>query len=828
MNSTALIIILWLFKVCCSYLEWETSINPFKNITIVQGGSVYLTCNSSFDAPYIRWIHDGKFLLKQGMNHIVTSTGHLFIRDIKQGHSGEYNCVAVDASHEDISKPITINVQNEVEIIEGPEDRNVSYGHIVTAYCVATGEPPPIIYWVKNGNQVNDKSGKRYSEPKLLVNVTKMLRIVCHAYNELIDGAHKAFKSAVLFPIYFNKDQRLKPTSTKYNNWTSLVTNLTERFLETNFSKNHSKWMNKNRFQPFSIPSINTSSNEYLPPLSFILVWAGLPFFIIFTFLLLGFVCKKCVIDRINPFRCYDKTFLECPKDGKLMGSRDFNQDSLRIFISDLPINETYYNKISPDSFRNYNQELHNCAINSLKSKLAKLSLPHLRRSYNKNDISNKIKNMTFLSSHNTVDLSDHQAKFVPSEGLLNEYPRNNIIYVKNLGQGAFGHVFQARAPNLVKTEPWTMVAVKMIKEGVEINCDLEEDFAREARLMAQFNHPNVIKLLGICSVGKPLCLLLEYMSYGDLNHLLQRYNPYKMHFHQLKANKNCFEGLSNLMYFDQKSARRILRQSKATFLPEIHDFFCNKANQKRFGNFQTLTNNEFYKPSGLDYNSFNPGIVKSSNSDICKLAQSLTLNDLIHIAKQITTGMLYLSSKQFIHRDLATRNCLVGHKFIVKISDFGLCRKIETYASSQFTASRDRALSYSKFVSNYQSSEEGIDYYRTTRLRAIAIPVRWMPPEAILFNKFSIASDVWSMGIVLWEIFAFSIQPYAWLKNKTEIVTYLKRGERLPKPTLMPDSIYKCILTECWRVKPCQRPNFKRIYDLLSRIDIEIRINGH
>lgn len=117
----------------------------------------------------------------------------------------------------------------------------------------------------------------------------------------------------------------------------------------------------------------------------------------------------------------------------------------------------------------------------------------------------------------------------------------------------------------------------------------------------------------------------------------------------------------------------------------------------------------------------------------------------------QITAGMEYLASHGYVHKDLAARNVLVGEQLHVKISDLGLSREI--YSS---------------------------DYYCLQP--KTLLPIRWMPPEAIAYGKFSTDSDIWSFGVVLWEVFSYGLQPYYGFSNQ-EVMEMVRKRQLLPCP---------------------------------------------
>lgn len=161
------------------------------------------------------------------------------------------------------------------------------------------------------------------------------------------------------------------------------------------------------------------------------------------------------------------------------------------------------------------------------------------------------------------------------------------------------------------------------------------------------------------------------------------------------------------------------------------------------------------------------------------------TLQELFQMAGEIADGMAYLASRKYVHRDLAARNCMVNADFTVKIGDFGMTRDI------------------------YET-----DYYRKGGKGLL--PVRWMAPESLKDGVFTSNSDVWSYGVVLWEMASLACQPYPGKSNE-EVLKYVVDGGLMEKPEECPERLYE-MMTLCWQFNPKARPTFVYLISLLEK----------
>ncbi|XP_071260735.1 tyrosine-protein kinase receptor Tie-1-like isoform X4 [Salvelinus alpinus] len=163
--------------------------------------------------------------------------------------------------------------------------------------------------------------------------------------------------------------------------------------------------------------------------------------------------------------------------------------------------------------------------------------------------------------------------------------------------------------------------------------------------------------------------------------------------------------------------------------------------------------------------------------------ASTLTSQQLLQFAVDVATGMHYLSDKQFIHRDLAARNVLVGDNLVAKIADFGLSRGEEVYVKK--TMGR--------------------------------LPVRWMAIESLNYSVYTTKSDVWSFGVLLWEIVSLGGTPYCGM-TCAELYEKLPQSYRMEQPRNCDDEVYE-LMRQCWRDRPHERPPFSQISVQLNRM---------
>ncbi|XP_058277440.1 fibroblast growth factor receptor 2 isoform X4 [Hirundo rustica] len=181
-------------------------------------------------------------------------------------------------------------------------------------------------------------------------------------------------------------------------------------------------------------------------------------------------------------------------------------------------------------------------------------------------------------------------------------------------------------------------------------------------------------------------------------------------------------------------------------------------------------------RPPGMEY-SFDINRVPE---------EQMTFKDLVSCTYQLARGMEYLASQKCIHRDLAARNVLVTENNVMKIADFGLARDINN-----------------------------IDYYKkTTNGR---LPVKWMAPEALFDRVYTHQSDVWSFGVLMWEIFTLGGSPYPGIPVE-ELFKLLKEGHRMDKPANCTNELYM-MMRDCWHAVPSHRPTFKQLVEDLDRI---------
>ncbi|XP_041620748.1 vascular endothelial growth factor receptor 1 isoform X1 [Vulpes lagopus] len=349
----------------------------------------------------------------------------------------------------------------------------------------------------------------------------------------------------------------------------------------------------------------------------------------------------------------------------------------------------------------------------------------------------------------------DEQCERLPYDASKWEFARERLKLGKSLGRGAFGKVVQASAFGIKKSPTCRTVAVKMLKEGA--TASEYKALMTELKILTHIGHHlNVVNLLGACTKqGGPLMVIVEYCKYGNLSNYL-------------KSKRDLF--------FLNKDAALHMEPKKEKMEPDPE--------QDKKQRLDSVTSSESFASSGFQEDKSLSDVEEEEDSDDF-YKQPITMEDLISYSFQVARGMEFLSSRKCIHRDLAARNILLSENNVVKICDFGLARDI------------------------YKNP----DYVRKGDTR---LPLKWMAPESIFDKIYSTKSDVWSYGVLLWEIFSLGGSPYPGVQMDEDFCSRLKEGMRMRAPEYATPEIYQ-IMLDCWHKDPKERPRFAELVEKLG-----------
>ncbi|KAK9963662.1 hypothetical protein ABG768_006830 [Culter alburnus] len=340
------------------------------------------------------------------------------------------------------------------------------------------------------------------------------------------------------------------------------------------------------------------------------------------------------------------------------------------------------------------------------------------------------------------------------------EFPRDKLKLGKTLGAGAFGKVVEATAYGLGKEDNVTRVAVKMLKASA--HPDEREALMSELKILSHLGqHKNIVNLLGACTHGGPVLVITEYCCHGDL-----------LNFLRSKA-ENFLNFVMTIPNF-----------------PELTTDYKNVDTDRMF----VRSDSGISSTCSDNYLDMRPATSRPTNSVLgssfeCQAEDSwpLDMDDLLRFSYQVAQGLDFLAAKNCIHRDVAARNVLLTNSRVAKICDFGLARDIMN-------------------DSNYVVKGNA------------RLPVKWMAPESIFECVYTVQSDVWSYGILLWEIFSLGKSPYPNVLVDSKFYKMIKCGYQMSRPDFAPPEMYT-IMKMCWNLEAAERPTFSKIGQMIERM---------